>query len=162
MLQCPSVIMSKLIAITKNKKTSKGRYCSWKQNNKSLDDGEVKEGIFAGHPSLAISPLLPCFPHPCLTHPFFPLSPLAHVPLTLLAFTPLALALLALASLPLKIGPGGPWGLEVCRNVQTTLGINHLFKAKLSATCLQLFKQKITKLFFLPTSQKSISLLIFL
>ena len=69
--------------------TSKGSYRSKKKNHKSLDDDEVKEGIFAGSILLALPPLA------------FTLLALALALLALALSCP-CLALLPLASLALS------------------------------------------------------------
>ena len=48
--------------------TSKGSYCSWKKNVK-VWMMMMKEGIFAGHPSLALPLPPPRLDCPCLTCP---------------------------------------------------------------------------------------------
>ena len=50
--------------------SSKGSYCSWKKIVKGWMMMMMKEGVFAGHPSLALPPsTFPHLPLPCLTWP---------------------------------------------------------------------------------------------
>ena len=49
--------------------TSKGSYRSWKKIVKVWMMMMMKEGILAGHPSLALPLPLPCLDCPCLTCP---------------------------------------------------------------------------------------------
>ena len=68
--------------------TSKGSYCSWKKIVK-VWMMMMKEGIFAGHPTLALSLPPPRLDCPCLTCPCP--QPARHLP-PLLTLAPLTLA----------------------------------------------------------------------
>ena len=74
--------------------TSKGSYCPWKKIVK-VWMMIMKEGIFAGHSSLALPPSPPCLAYPCLACPCLACLALT---LTLSLLTSLALTIASLAT----------------------------------------------------------------